>query len=298
MNPEGGMVFLLGLIFGLPLLLALVHLLNWMAGRTLIPLWLPIVSLIVLIVGGSFYLDTAGDVHTVKVIRKNETIKYSLGAREGPSWTRQLSVQVESPPEKTGDYSLTPFLSLGADANTFDALRAGQTTQVRLIEVGRLFKFARFASRSTFSMIAGLVPRRPRGPWHEATATVEQVDDVTDYLERSPNTHIPLRWPYKIVRLSFTPPGRAEPVEVVDNIEIGSVSGITEKAVVPINWPEDVPRAARIAGARPGRPWANWFYVMGEELTIVVGGLALLLALSLWQRSRKKAKAEGSTGRV
>jgi hypothetical protein len=298
MNPEGGMIFLLGLLFGVPLLLGLLHLLNWMAGRTLIPLWLPIVSLIVLIVAGSFYLDTAGAVHTVKVIRKNETIKYALGAREGPSWTRQLSVQVESPPETTGDRSLTPFLSLGADANTFDVLRVGQTTQVRLIELGRLFKFGRFASRSTFSMISGLIPRRPRGPWHEATAIVEQVDDVTDYLERSPNTRIPLRWPYKIVRLSFTPPGRAEAVEVVDNIEIGSVTGITEKAVVPITWPEDVPRSARIAGARPGRPWANWFYTMGEELTIVTVALVLLLPFSLWWRSRKKAKAAASTARV
>jgi hypothetical protein len=298
MNPEGGMIFLLGLIFGVPLLLGLLHLLNWSVGRTLIPLWLPIAALIVLIVAGSFYLDTAGEVHTVKVIRKNETIKYELGAREGPSWTRQLSVQVESPPEPTGDHSLTPFLSLSADANTFDVLRVGQTTQVRLIELGRLFKFGRFASRSTFSMIAGLFPRPPRGPWHEATAIVEQVDDVTDYVERSPNTRIPLRWPYKIVRLSFTPPGRAEAVEVVDNIEIGSVNGITEKTVVPIIWPEDVPRDARIAGARPGRPWANWFYVMGEELTIVTVALALLLAFSLWRRSAKKTKAEESTARV
>ncbi len=155
---------MLGLIFGVPLLLGLLHLLNWSAGRTLIPLWLPIVLLIVLIVGGSFYLDTAGEVHTVKVIRKNETIKYALGAHEGPSWTRQLSVQVESPPETTGDHSLTPFLSLGADANTFDVLRVGQATQVRVIELGRLFKFGRFASRSTFSMIAGLFPRTAARP--------------------------------------------------------------------------------------------------------------------------------------
>ena len=38
MNFEGGMVLLLGLIFGVPLLLGLLHLLNWITGRTLVPL--------------------------------------------------------------------------------------------------------------------------------------------------------------------------------------------------------------------------------------------------------------------
>ncbi len=292
MNFEGGMILLLGVIFGVPLLLGLLHLLNWITGRTLIPLWIPLVLLVVLPVAGSLYLDRAGEVHAVKVITKNETIKYGRQFHDGGSWTRQLSVQVEHPWE---DKSLTPYLSLSADAATFDALRVGQTAQVRVLEAGRLFKFGRFANRSTLSMVAGLFPREPRGPWHEATATVEQVSDFTEYVRRSPNSRNPLRWPYQFVRLSFMPPGRAEPVEVVDSIEIGSVPGVVEKAVLPITWPEDDPRAARIAGGRPARPWANWFYMMGEDLAYAGVAIALILAFSIWNRRRKARKAEKPT---
>ncbi|MDQ3012319.1 MAG: hypothetical protein M3X11_16615 [Acidobacteriota bacterium] len=287
MNFEGGMFLLLGLVFGVPLLLGLLHLLNWITGRTLIPLWLPIVLLIVLPIAGSFYLDTAGEVYAVKVITKNETIKYGRLFHDGGSWTRQLSVQVEHP---WADPSLTPYLSLSADAATFDALRVGQTAQVRVLEAGTLFKFGRFANRSTLSMIAGLFPREPRGPWREATATVEQVNDFTEYVQRSPNSHTPLRWPYQFVRLSFTPPGRADSVEVMDSIEIGSVPGVVEKAMVRITWPEDDPRSARITGGRPGRPWANWFYVMGEEVAIAGVIIALISIYLIWQQRRKASK--------
>ncbi|MEP7337366.1 MAG: hypothetical protein ABI977_06440 [Acidobacteriota bacterium] len=289
MNFEGGMFLLLGVIFGVPLLLGLLHLLNWLAGRTLIPLWIPLVLLVVLPVAGSFYLDTAGEVHTVKVITKNETIKYGQRFHEGGNWTRQLSVQVEHPWE---DKSLTPYLSLSADEATFDALKVGQTAQVRVLEAGRLFKFGRFANRSTLSMVAGLFPREPHGPWHEATATVEQISDFTEYVSRKPYSRTPLLWPYQIVHLSFMPPGRTEAVEVMDNIEIGSVPGVIEKAVVQITWPEDDPRSARIVGGRPGRPWANWFYVMGQELLIAGVIIALLLAFSFSSSRRKKKKAE------
>ena len=292
MNFEGGMILLLGLIFGLPLLLGILHLINWITGRTLIPLWIPLVLLVVLPIAGSFYLDATGEVHTVKVITKNETIKYGRQFHDGGSWTRQLSVQVEHP---WADHSLTPYLSLSADALTFDALRVGQTAQVRVLEAGRLFKFGRFANRSTFSMIAGLFPRPPQGPWREATATVEQVSDFTEYVQRSPSSRTPLRWPYQFVRLSFTPPGRTEPVEIMDSIEIGSVAGIVEKAIVPITWPEDDPRSARIVGGRPGRPWANWFYMMGEELVIGAVIIALLLIFSIWSRRWKKKNAEKPT---
>ena len=295
MNFEGGMVLLLGLLFGVPLLLGLLHLLNWIAGRTIIPLWLPIVLLIVLPVVGSFYLDRAGEVHAVKVFNKRETIKYGQQFHEGGSWTRQLSVQVEHP---WADHSLTPYLSLSADAETFDALRVGQTAQVRVLELGKLFKFGRFAHRSTLSMIAGLWPRAPQGPWRTATATIEQVDDFTEYVQRSPNTHTLLPWPYRFVRMSFTPPGRTEPVEVMDSVEIGSVSGVVEKAVVQITWPEDDPRAVRIIGGRPGRPWANWFYVMGQELLIGAAVIALASVYLIWQQRRKAKKRPRPTAAV
>jgi len=292
MNAEGGIILLLGLIFGVPLLLGALHLLNWSAGRTLVPLWLPIVLLIVLPLAGSLYLDLAGERRSLQVLNKRETIKYGRHFHEGGFWTRELSVQVEHP---WADRSLSPFLSLSADAAAFDALRVGQPAEVRVVEMGRLFKFGRLASRSTLSMITGLLPREPHGPWRQAAATVEQVSDFTEFVRRSPSSRTPLRWPYQIVRLGFTPPGRAAAVEVVDNIEIGSVPGVAEKAVVQITWPQDDPRAARIAGARPGRPWANWVYLMGEELAVAGVAVALILAFSVWQRRRKTKQAEKPT---
>jgi hypothetical protein len=287
MNAEGGIVLMLGVIFGVPLLLGLLRLLNWLAGRTLVPLWLPIVLLIVLPLAGSLYLDSFGERRSLKVLNKHETIKYGHYHHGHIFWSRELSVQVEQP---WSDHSLSPFLSLSADPAAFDALRIGQPAEVRVVEMGSLFKFGRLASRSTISMIAGLLPRHPRGPWREATATIEQISNVTEYVERTPNTRLPLRWPYQIIRLSFTPPGNREAVEVVDNIEIGSKSGVLEKAVMPITWPEDDPRAAYIAGARPGRPWVNWIYFMGEELAIAGVALAMLVAFSVWWGRAKKKK--------
>ena len=43
---------------------------------------------------------------------------------------------------------------------------------------------------------------------------------------------------------------------------------------VRILWPEDDPRSAKIIGARPGAPWANWFY--GISKTSGVGLLLLV----------------------
>jgi len=176
MNAEGGLILILGLMFGAPLSLGLLHLLNRLAGRTLIPLWLPIALLIVAPAAGSLFLDVAGAARKVKVADK--------------------------------------------------ALRVGQTVEVRVLELGPLFKFGRLANRSTFSIIANFFPREPRGPWREATATVRQITKFTEHVTRKPHSRTPLPWPYQIVRFSFTPPGREGAVEVMDNIEIASMPGL------------------------------------------------------------------------
>ncbi|MEJ7712911.1 MAG: hypothetical protein WKF84_24480 [Pyrinomonadaceae bacterium] len=59
-----------------------------------------------------------------------------------------------------------------------------------------------------------------------------------------------------------------------------------------IAWPADDPRAARIVGARSGAPWANWFYVMMNELLVTaafIGGLLLVLMLAA-RRRRGRSK--------
>jgi hypothetical protein len=280
------LLLMLGLMVTVPVLVGLLHLLNRLAGRRLIPPWLPVVLLLVVAVGGSLYLDLAGTVRAVKIIGKREAIEYGQHFYRTGSWTRRFSVEVEHP---WADHRLTPHLSLGADAATFDALRVGQEVKVRVLELGPLFKFGRLANRSTFSMFADLWPREPRGPWREGTATVLQISEFNEYVRRRSRGRSPMRWPYRIVRLSFTPPGREQAVEVMDTIETASLPGLTEHAVVPITWPEDDPRAARLVGARPGRPWANWFYNLAEWLVLFAILFGLLAAWGLWKRRRKKA---------
>ncbi len=285
-----GVIFLF-LALGLPLIVIYwaALLVNWIARRRLIPLWLPFVLVVVVIVGGSLYLDNAGVVTPVKVVDKNEAI--NLG--KNGNWNRNLSLQVEyQSPNELGSTSFT----LGCDAQTFDAIRVGQTVEARVLEWGQLFKFARLKDRSTFSLVTGLFPRSPRGPWREATAVISEVTHVTEYSSRRSTTQLP--WPFDIVQLSFTPEGKDHPVIAVDVVETASAPGLMKGGTVRIFWPEDDPRSARIQGARPGAPWANWFYGLGEILAVGATGIAIILVLAFIWRLRKKAKAGGSVGTI
>lgn len=298
MNPEGAIIFALGLLFGFGLLFWVCRLINFLAGRKVLPLWLPFILLIGVLIGGSLYLDTAGSVYQVKVTDKREEIKYGTSFYRTQQWRREFYVQVEQPPgtETPG----SPHLTIYPDAARFDALQVGQPVKVRLLQVGTLFRFARLAERSTFSVIgdwwAELFPPAPRGPWREAAATVLQISKFTEQRSRSRRSrtgHGPvlLPWPYQIVRLSYTPPGRTQPLEVIDNIEIASRPDLAERAMVPITWAEDDPRVAHIVGARPGRPWANRFYVFGETLAIIAVLVIVLLVSALFWRRRKRHRA-------
>ena len=291
MNAEGGLILILGLMFGTPALLVVLYLLNRIAGRTIVPLWLPIASLFVMPVAGSLYLDFAGEVRSLKVVEKNEKIQHDPNFSRNWTWSRRFTVRVEHPWE---DEQLTPYLGMGADAETFDRLHVGQMVDVRVYELSRLFKFGRLANRSTFSMIADWFPRQPRGPWHESTATVDKIYRFTE--DRGiEGVRTPLPWPYQIVRLRFTPPGFEQPIEVMDNIEIASMPALAEQTTVKIIWPEGDPRSARLASARPGAPWANWFYVLGENLALPAAVLGLLLIWAVARRRRKRTARQGET---
>ena len=156
MNFESGLLLYLGLLFIVPVFYFLTRLVNWIAGRKLIPLWLLIALIVAALVFGSLYLDNAGTVTPVKLVNKKEIINYK---RNG-SWNRQLSLDVEYQPP---DELVSTQLTLGCDAATFDSLRVGQTVEARVLEFGRHFKFARLKNRSTFSLVSGLIPRNPRG---------------------------------------------------------------------------------------------------------------------------------------
>ncbi len=283
MNFEGGFFLLLGMVFILPVLYLSARLVNWIAGRKLIPLWLSFVLIVAALVPGSLYLDTAGTVTPVKVVDKREII--NLG-RNG-SWNRELSVHVEYQPP--GETIPTP-LTLGCDAATFDGLRVEQTVEARVLELGRVFKFARLKDRSTFSLVANLFPRSPRGEWRQATAVVHDIRHVTRYTYRRLRSDDELRWPFDIVQLNFTPEGRAGDVTAVDVIEAASMPNLANGDSVQITWPEDDPRSARILGARPGAPWKNWFYNFGGDLVVITSFAAFLILIGFIRRHRKKAR--------
>jgi hypothetical protein len=235
--------------------------------------------------GGSLYLDAAGIITPVKVVDKSDTI--SLG-RNG-SWRRNLSVQVEY--QSPGENIPTP-IGLRCDAATFDALRIGQTVEARALDLGQVFKFARLKDRSTFSLIGDRFTRSPRGPWRESMAVISDVSHIAEYSSRRSSSQLP--WPFDIVQLSFTPEGRDQPVVAVDVVESASAPGLVKGGTVRIVWPEDDPRSAKIKGARPGSPWANWFYGLGEILAIGVVVIAFFAVIGL-RRRRRRTKERATT---
>jgi hypothetical protein len=213
--------------------------------------------------GGSLYLYAAGAVTPVKIIEKIDVVSVSNNG----SWSRRLSIRGEyRPPGETGSLPVT----LRCDTRTFDAFREGQTVEARVLHSGRIFNIASLKDRSVFSSIREPFPRSPAGPWREATAVVSDLTHVTEY--SIAEEIIQLRWPFNTVQLSFTPEGRDRPVVAVDVVETASAPDLMKGQTVRIQWPEDDPRSAKIVGARPGAPWANWFYGI-----IVTTGVGLVL---------------------
>src|SRR5262245_19294929 len=113
MTVEGGIFLFLGLLFILPALYWLSRLVNWVAGRKLIPLWLLVALTVAALAGGSLYLDTAGAITPVKVMEKSDTI--NLG--KNGSWNRSLLARVEYQPP--GE-NIPASLWLGCDHRMFD----------------------------------------------------------------------------------------------------------------------------------------------------------------------------------
>jgi hypothetical protein len=283
MSFETSMFLLAGMIVAFPILFGIPRLVNWIAGRKLIPLWIPFILLVGSIVGGSLYLDSAGEVKSVRVLDKQEQIRY----RRNGGWNRNLSLSIDNSRNQTS-------FTVSCDAETFDSTQIGQTIEARVFDLGPWFRFARLKDRSTFSFLTEWFSGGPSGPSQQGTATVGHVSHVTEYIVRArKNNRHQLRWPYDVVELTFTPPGRSGPVSAVDEVELGSVPGhptVSEGAVLQISWTQDDPRAAKIVGARPARVWLNWVYSISEVLLILAALFAFLFVFALFRR-RKKAPA-------
>lgn len=283
MNFETSMFLLAGMIVAFPILFGIPRLVNWITGRKIIPLWIPFLILIGSIIGGSLYLDAAGEVRTVSLVDKKEEIRY----RRNGGWNRLLSLSINYP-------GTASSFTLSCDAETFDAVRVGQTIEARVFDLGPWFRFARLKDRSTFSFLTSWFHSGPSGPSRQGTAAVQEVHHVTEYVVRARrHNRYQIPWPYDVIEFAFTPPGRSAPVIAVDSIEVGSLAGqagFTKGAPLQVAWPEDDPRSAKIVGGRPARPWMNWVYSLSTVLVPIGVILALAFTYALF-RKRKKAPA-------
>lgn len=266
MNIELEFLLIQGLIFVPTAIFILSRLAHWIAGRKLIPLWLLLTLIAVALAGGSLYLKSAGVITPVKIIEKIDEVSF----RNNGSWNRRLTIRGEyKPPGETSSLPIT----LRCDGETFEALREGQTVEARVLHSGPSFNVASLKERAILSFISERFPGSPKGPWREATAVVGDLTHVTEY--SIGEEMVQLRWPFTTVQLSFTPEGRDRPVIAVDVVEAASAPDLMKGQTVRIRWPEDDPRSATIIGARPGAPWANWFYGIIETTGVGLVIIAL-----------------------
>ncbi|HYE72853.1 MAG TPA: hypothetical protein VEF04_05960 [Blastocatellia bacterium] len=286
MTFEGAfIIFIFGFFIVIPALYVILLLIKWLTGSKAKVGWLLVCAIILAPLILSLLLDLSGTTQQVKVVEKHERVTIDADG----DWHRPMSVTVEY---ETPGESLPARLGLGCDPQTFDALVEGQQVDVRLLDFGGVFKFARLKSHSTFSMFASLLPSNPDGPWHEATAKVQRVVHVTYHSARRSNYD--LRWPYDVVEFTFTPEGRQQTITAVDVIEAGSVANIYENSEVKIIWPEDDPRSAKIAGAIPGSFWKNWLYSFSEAIAFIIVLLAIFAVFGYWKRMRKKKQLKAT----
>lgn len=288
MSAEGGLIFLAYGLVGIPALIMSRLLLNRLAGRKLFPLWALLLLILGVPLAASMALDAAGTVYTLNVLNKRESFQYSNQFYNTRQWSRHFYVDVEAPTASAENSD--GKLALWVDGRTYDAMEVGRPAEVRIVNLGPGFNFARPAQRSAFSWITDWFPPEPRGPWHEATATIQQISEFKIHgTDRSE-----YRWPYEIVRFRFTRPGRNDVIEALDNIEIASRPDLVENGEVRIRWPEDDPRSARILNARPGAPLLNTIVMLGEYLLITGAFLGASALYNAYRRKRKKIAADGS----
>ena len=137
----GGIVLLLGLYL-------LGRILTRNRKESVIPVMLPLGAVAAILVMGSFYLDTRPSVTGV-VLDKWELINIDSDGL----WENELTLRVAYTPPNA---STSQTNDLDAKASTYDAVAIGDEVDVRFLDAGGLFEFARLADRSTMSMILGL----------------------------------------------------------------------------------------------------------------------------------------------
>jgi hypothetical protein len=131
--------------------------------------------------------------------------------------------------------------------------------------------------------------RQPAGALVHTNAVVRQVHDVESVwgTQRFPGQQ--LRQPFQILDLEFTPPGSAEAVHAIDQVDRGSVPGFARGAAVAITYPASQPHAARVAAAT--RTYARNLFVYVLVLTYGTGALLLIVG---WPIARMLGKVSAT----
>jgi hypothetical protein len=146
------------------------------------------------------------------------------------------------------------------------------------------------------------------GPHAESKAVVRNVR-VVDRIWASSSSSgessggQPIRYPFQMIDVEFTPQGAAEAIHALDRVDLGSLPGLKEGIVVPVTYSRAAPRSARIAGGTRefGRHALVYFleltYGIGAALAIVMFP-AVYLVLRLARRSRALRLAFDPTERT
>jgi hypothetical protein len=144
MNFETSILLLLALLLSLPLVFGII---NGLSHKNRLRGCIQVISLSlipVLLLAASLYLDVGGSLVTGNITSKDERVE----VRRAGDWRHTIRVAV-SFQTSTNEREV----NLDVDPALFDALSVGQQVEVRYLEFGRLFVFARLARQSTLTVI-------------------------------------------------------------------------------------------------------------------------------------------------
>lgn len=134
-------------------------------------------------------------------------------------------------------------------------------------------------------------PPWPGGNGPERTASAEaRIRNLTTVTQfgggnRDSGSALPLALPqgFERLELSFVPDGMQGAVIAVDEVDEGSAAPLTAGASVPVAYPPDDPRSARLTTGTRSHHWENFLVI--QSVVIVTAGLSLATPLALrWFR--------------
>lgn len=205
-----------------------------------------------------------------------------------PTSRRCASLPGDQPPR---------LVRLRYDEESYDRLALDMPALVQVAIPGGLVELA-------YPVDAPVLPWLPR-PWGKSasgmTATAQaQVLEIT-VQRRGPSTGggqggQELSVPVAHVRLRYTPPGRDQPVELVDAIDADGAASLAVGDAVMVRFDPAQPRAAQILGATRRHAASLWLdYALGGGLVLIVVATFLLLARRRLARKASSRMAASST---